>query len=149
MRLSKLHLIALTAFLAVSPAIASAQASASTQENTQQAPVADVPPADTTDPSEFPQAVRLLGMLNAAFTNTQINEVTKNKLFSCMFFNSLQVLNRGVQNTLKDNPELSFDNDAHLFRVATAICGVTKEELAQVAPDAAQPQTPQDQAPGR
>jgi hypothetical protein len=50
---------------------------------------------------------------------------------------------------LKDNPELSFDNDAHLFRVATAICGVTKEELAQVAPDAAQPQTPQDQAPGR
>lgn len=149
---AQLHYIALAAIMAFAPAIASAQnitAIGPQQQSTEQAPAPNAPQEDAADPAEFPQAVRLLTIMNAAFAEDQINELTKGKLFNCLFYNSLQTLNRGVQSTFKDNPELSFDNDAHLFRVATAVCGITREELTQPNPNAEQPTAPQDQAPGR
>lgn len=151
----KLHLVTLAALLVAAPNMVSAQTTAPAgpaQQSDPQAVLPGAPQTDAEDPAEFPQAVRLLTIMNAAFANEQINEVTKGKLFNCIFYNSLQTLNKGVQSTFKDNPELSFENDAHLFRVATAICGVTREELTQPnspVPGAEQPQAPQGQEPGR
>ena len=125
------------------------------QDTTVTPPAATVPaaPQQPVDPAEFQQAIRLLSIMNAAFSNTNVNEVTKAKLFDCMFYNSLQQLNSGVQTTFKDNPELSFDNNVHLFRVATAICGVTAEELAKPPANASAnppaPAQPQAETPGR
>ena len=125
-----------------------------TQAPTDQAPTQGPPAPQVPDPepAEYQQALRLLSIMNSAFANDQVNEVTKTKLFNCMFFNSLRTLNNGVQQTFVDNPGLSFDNNVHVFRIATAVCGVTAEELAiPSAPPAQTPQgtTPQNQAPGR
>lgn len=112
------------------------------------APVAPPAAAQEVNAAEYDQAVQVLRIMNAGFSDPKINGVTKSKLFTCLFANPLRTINSDVQSLFKQNPSLKPSDDTHLFRIVTAACGVTQEEFARPATPAPAPSTPQPETPG-